>query len=110
METPRWVEVASAGEVSMSEEVVMRDAAKAGTDFLIYTGNFCGYCTAAKRLMERKALSFTEMNYDAGDADRKEIVAATGHRTVPVILDLRKEQPIFIGGFTELQSYLAQGR
>ena len=45
----------------MSESVVLNDAAKADTDFLLYTGNFCGYCTAAKRLLERKGLAFTEL-------------------------------------------------
>lgn len=91
----------------MSEVAVMNDAREAGTDFLVYTGNFCGYCTAAKRLLTHKQLSFTELNFDAGEAKRKEIVAATGHRTVPVILDLRQDQPIFIGGFDELQVYLS---
>jgi len=91
----------------MSEAIVLRDAENSGTDFLMYTGNFCGYCTAAKRLLERKGLTFNELNFDAGEAKRKEIVEATGHRTVPVILDLRKEQPIFIGGYTELNAYLS---
>ena len=91
----------------MSEERVLADAAKAGTDFLVYTGNFCGYCTAAKRLLNGKSLSFTELNFDSGEADRHAVVAATGHRTVPVILDLRQGQPIYIGGFTELQAYLS---
>lgn len=101
------VQVGSTAGRYMSESVVLNDAAKAGTDFLLYTGNFCGYCTAAKRLLEGKGLAFTELNFDKGDADRHEIVNATGHRTVPVILDLRQEQPVFIGGFTELQSYLS---
>jgi|TARA_B100000767_G_scaffold257430_1_gene265289 glutaredoxin 3 len=91
----------------MSEVAIMNDARKAGTDFLMYTGNFCGYCTAAKRLFNQKQISFTELNFDAGEAKRREIVAATGHRTVPVILDLRQDQPIFIGGFDELQVYLS---
>ena len=91
----------------MSEATILNDAANAGTEFLVYTGNFCGYCTAAKRLLERKSLSFTELNFDAGQAERSDIVAATGHRTVPVILDLRQEQPMFIGGFDQLQAYLA---
>jgi glutaredoxin 3 len=91
----------------MSEATILNDAANAGTEFLVYTGNFCGYCTAAKRLLERKNLSFTELNFDAGQAERSDIVAATGHRTVPVILDLRQEQPMFIGGFDQLQAYLA---
>tara|TARA_B100001564_G_C20179396_1_gene463323 strand:- start:116 stop:391 length:276 start_codon:yes stop_codon:yes gene_type:complete len=91
----------------MSEAIVLRDAEQSGTDFLMYTGNFCGYCTAAKRLLDRKGFTFKELNFDAGDAKRKEIVEATGHRTVPVILDLRKGQPIFIGGYTELNAYLS---
>ena len=86
---------------------MLRDAEQSGTDFLMYTGNFCGYCTAAKRLLDRKGFTFKELNFDAGDAKRKEIVEATGHRTVPVILDLRKGQPIFIGGYTELNAYLS---
>ena len=93
----------------MSEESVLSDAANAGTQFLLYTGNFCGYCTAAKRLLDGKSLTYTELNFDAGEAKRGEVVAATGHRTVPVVLDLRKGQPMFIGGFTELQFYLSKG-
>ena len=93
----------------MSEESVLNDAANAGTQFLLYTGNFCGYCTAAKRLLDGKGLTYTELNFDTGDAQRSEVVAATGHRTVPVVLDIRKKQPMFIGGFTELQSYLSKG-
>ena len=91
----------------MSEAAIMDDARKAGTDFLMYTGNFCSYCTAAERLFNQEQITFTELNFDAGDAKRREIVAATGHRTVPVILDLRQDQPIFIGGFDELQVYLS---
>ena len=36
-----------------------------------------------------------------------QVVRETGHRTVPVILDLRGDQPMFIGGFDETSRYLA---
>lgn len=90
----------------MSEAVVLEHAADAGTDFLIYTGNFCGYCTAAKRLLSGKSLSFKEYNFDQHSGLRQAVVAATGHRTVPVIFDLRDDNVTFIGGFDETNAYL----
>ena len=90
----------------MSEGVVLEHAKNAGTDFLMYTGNVCGYCTAAKRLFNRKDLSVTEFNFDDHPGLRQEVVAATGHRTVPVIFDLRSGEVMFIGGFDETNAYL----
>lgn len=89
----------------MSEELIVSHAKEAGTDFLIYTGNFCGYCTAAIRLLKRKNFSLTERNFDVETELRTPVVTATGHRTVPVIFDIRGEQPVFIGGFDQLQPY-----
>ena len=82
----------------MGSEMCIRDR--------MYTGNFCGYCTAAKRLFNRKDLSVTEYNFDEHQGLREEVVAATGHRTVPVIFDLRHGQVMFIGGFDETNAYL----
>tara|TARA_B100001250_G_C19741850_1_gene763430 strand:+ start:906 stop:1226 length:321 start_codon:yes stop_codon:yes gene_type:complete len=91
---------------AMSEKVILQHAAEAGTDFLLYTGNFCGYCTAAKRLFESKNFSFKEYNFDEYSGLRQDVVAATGHRTVPVIFDLRDGNVTFIGGFDETNAYL----
>ena len=90
----------------MSDEIILKHAAESETDFLIYTGNFCGYCNAAKRLLESKKLSFTEYNFDQHSGLRQEIVAATGHRTVQVIFDLRGDNVTYVGGFDETNSYL----
>ena len=90
----------------MSEEVVLGHAAEAGTDFLLYTGNFCGYCMAAKRLFKQSNLTFKEINFDENPQFRNDVVAATGRRTVPVIFDLRGEAPMYIGGFDETSRYL----
>ena len=90
----------------MSEAVVLEHAAACGTDFLIYTGNFCGYCRALKNLLNRNDLTFTEYNFDEHNGLRSAVVRATGHRTVPVVFDLRGEQPMFIGGFDETNRYL----
>ena len=90
----------------MSEAMILDHAQACGTDFLIYTGNFCGYCRALKNLLNGKELSFTEYNFDEHDGMRQIVVQATGHRTVPVVFDLRGEQPMFIGGFDETNRYL----
>ena len=93
-------------DTGMSEELIIAHAAEAGTDFLIYTGNYCGYCTAAKRLFEQKNLTFKEINFDENPDIRNDVVTTTGRRTVPVIFDLRGETPMYIGGFDETNSYL----
>ena len=90
----------------MTEETILQHALESKSEFLVYTGNYCGYCTAAKRLLERSNLTYTEYNFDEHSGLRKSVVDATGHRTVPVILDIRNEQPIFIGGYDQLQPYL----
>ena len=74
--------------------------------FLVFTGKFCGFCTAAKRFLKRKKLSYIEVSFDSEPSQlREEVVEATHHRTVPVIFDLRTEERIFIGGFDELTKY-----
>lgn len=85
---------------------VVDDAAAADTDFLLYTTTFCPYCVAAKRLLNSKGLTFSEINFDTDRTARTEVVTETGHRTVPVIIDIRGENPMFIGGFDETNSYL----
>ena len=48
----------------MSEETIVLHAQESQAQFLVYTGNFCGYCTTAKRLLERSNLTYTEYNFD----------------------------------------------
>lgn len=91
----------------VSEAIIFEHAQAATTDFLVYTGNFCGYCRALKNLLNERNLSFTEFNFDEEEPNmRLAIVQATGHRTVPVVFDLRGKHPLFIGGFDETRRYL----
>ena len=72
------------------------------TDFLLFTKDFCGYCTAAKNLLKGKELTFTEVNLQENHDLREALVEETGHRTVPIIFDLRQGF-VFVGGFDELR-------
>ncbi len=56
----------------------------------IYTTPICPYCMAAKRLLTRKGIAFTEIDVSRDPAMRDAMTArAGGRRTVP---------QIFIGG------------
>jgi len=71
----------------------------AGAEITIYTSPMCGYCHAAKDLLRRRDIAFTEIDVMANPGRRREMAERSGGgRTVPQILI--GERPI--GGFTEL--------
>lgn len=52
----------------------------------IYTSPTCGYCHAAKRLLTKKGVTYTETNVVAQPDKRPEMIErAHGRRTVPQI-------------------------
>ena len=85
--------------------VVEEHATEVKTDFIVYTSNFCGFCNEVKKFLPSKNISFTEFNLDEHPGMRKQVVDATGHSTVPIVIDIRGETPVFIGGFVETRHY-----
>jgi len=52
----------------------------------IYTTRYCPYCTAAKRLLSKKGVEFTEIDVSADAKGRNRMAARTnGRMTVPQI-------------------------
>ena len=52
----------------------------------IYTSPFCGYCHAAKRLLDQKGASYSEIDVRSEPDRRSEMIQrAKGRRTVPQI-------------------------
>lgn len=52
----------------------------------IYSSPLCGFCHAAKRLLTRKGIGFTEINVLTDPSRKAEMIArAGGRRTVPQI-------------------------
>src|SRR5688500_10939844 len=79
---------------------------EAMAEITIYTSPMCGYCYAAKDLLRRHALAFTEIDVTADPERRREMTQrSNGGRTVPQIFV--DEQPI--GGFTELHALERSG-
>ena len=55
-------------------------------DITIYTRQFCGFCTAAKRLFDQKGIAYTELDGTFDSALRQEMVQkSNGGTTFPQI-------------------------
>jgi glutaredoxin 3 len=52
---------------------------------VMYTQAFCGYCSAAKALLERKGVRFEELDVTVNPGLRREMMERSGRRTVPQI-------------------------
>ena len=66
--------------------------------YKIYTQNNCGYCVAAKRLLDKKGEEYEEIHLE-NNPDAKNKLKQDGLRTVPQIW-LDEE---YIGGYVELE-------
>lgn len=76
-------------------------------DVTIYTKPYCGYCHAAKRLLSKKGVSFTEIDISAHPERRMEMIQKAGGRsTVPQIWIGETH----IGGFDDIDDLEGRGR
>jgi glutaredoxin 3 len=71
----------------------------------MYTRKWCGYCSAAERLLENKGVEFEEIDVTGNNDMRKWLAKVTGQRTVPQIFI----DGTSIGGFTELRALERDG-
>ena len=71
----------------------------------IYTTTYCGYCYAAKRLLDDKGVAYEEIDVTGDHAKRVWLAQASGRRTVPQIFI--GERPV--GGFTDIRALDRRG-
>ncbi|WP_028864701.1 glutaredoxin 3 [Psychromonas aquimarina] len=74
-------------------------------DVIIYTTEWCPYCTRAKKLLDNKKVKYTEINVSK-PAVRAKMVALTGGTTVPQLLINDKAT----GGCDELYALERSGK
>lgn len=73
----------------------------------LYTTPFCGYCMAARRLLDRKGAGYSEIDVSRDPAKRAEMVQrARGGRSVPQIFIGETH----VGGFTDLDALDRTGK
>ena len=66
----------------------------------VYSGPLCNFCEAAKRLLTRNNLTYTEIDISTKDGLRDEMIKkANGKRTIPQIFF----DDHHIGGYVELR-------
>ena len=76
-------------------------------NIVVYSGPMCGYCDAAKRLLERNNLEFTDIDVSTKDGLRDEMTKkANGRRTIPQIF-FNDEH---VGGYQELRDLEKSGK
>ncbi|MDR7034354.1 glutaredoxin 3 [Mesorhizobium sp. BE184] len=76
-------------------------------DVTIYTRMMCGYCAAAKRLLDRKGVVYTENDASFSQELRQEMIQrAHGRSTFPQIFI----GDVHVGGCDDLHALEEQGR
>ncbi|HEU4731073.1 MAG TPA: glutaredoxin 3 [Kofleriaceae bacterium] len=66
----------------------------------IYTRQWCGYCTAAVRLLKEKGVPFENIDCTGDQEKRRWLVEVTGRTTVPQIFINGRS----IGGYDDLRA------
>lgn len=72
---------------------------------VLYTTPFCGYCSAAKRLLDAKGVEYQEIDTLMDAARRAEMIERSGRRTVPQIFI----GDTHVGGFDDLNALERRG-
>ena len=67
----------------------------------IYTGDLCGYCTAAKNLLNEWDIPFEEKNVNHNE-EALDFLKENGHRTVPQIY--KDNKLLVAGGYDGLRA------
>ena len=73
----------------------------------VYSGPMCNFCDAAKRLLVRNNLKYTEIDISTKEGLREEMTKkANGRRTIPQIFF----DDHHVGGYTELRELEKNGK
>ncbi|HEY5568403.1 MAG TPA: glutaredoxin 3 [Gammaproteobacteria bacterium] len=72
---------------------------------LVYSSPFCGYCGAAKRLLQKRGIEYTEVDVMFHPDRRAEMIARSGRQTVPQIFIGERH----VGGFDDLNALEKRG-
>lgn len=72
----------------------------------IYTTPFCGFCHAAKRLLNSKDVTFNEIDVSRDPELKQEMMTKSGRHTVPQIW----VGETHVGGFDELNALERAGK
>jgi glutaredoxin 3 len=75
-------------------------------DVFMYSTRFCPYCIQARRLLDSKGVSYTDIGVDGAPQLRHEMIERSGRYTVPQIWIGEHH----VGGYDDLALLERQGR
>lgn len=75
-------------------------------DVTIYTKGWCPYCAAAKELLDRKGVAYTEIDIERESGSRAQMIERAGRTTVPQIFIGERH----VGGCDDLHALDAKGQ
>ena len=78
--------------------------------FRLYTKGDCPYCQAAVQMLVEHQKEFECYALDSKPELLTEIKNTYRWETVPLVVEITEGQEKFIGGFTDLQEYLTNGK
>ena len=74
---------------------------------IMYTGPMCNFCDAAKRLLNRNNIPYSEINIALDENKREEMLKkSNGKRTIPQIFI----EDYHVGGYVELRELEKKGK
>lgn len=65
---------------------------------VMYTSGWCGYCSGAKKILDKKGIHYTEIRVDKETGMREEMEERSHRKTVPQIFI----GDVHVGGFDDL--------
>lgn len=75
-------------------------------EVIIYSSGFCPYCSWAKKLLDSKSASYSEIRIDQVDGAQQEmLLRSNGQMTVPQIFI----DSFHVGGYTDMVKLDQQG-
>lgn len=75
-------------------------------EVVVYSTDYCPYCSRAKALLAEKNVAFTEVNVEERRDLRSWLARASGQSTVPQVFINNRP----IGGYTELSGLNQRGK
>ncbi|QLH41304.1 MAG: glutaredoxin 3 [Coxiellaceae bacterium] len=75
-------------------------------EVVIYTKDYCPYCTSAKQFLAKKNIAYTEIRVDLEPERLPEMIQRSGRRTVPQIFINGQS----IGGWDDLYALEKAGK
>jgi len=90
----------------MPEEISDADPGSGAPKIVMYTRGFCGYCSAARKLLKAKGVEFDDLDTTLNAKLRREMAERSGRQTVPQIFVGDKH----VGGYDDLAALEKAGQ